>query len=585
MRKLSIAKMGLLLGLVVLLSVIGLARVNKGVAQAPGYPGERDVFQSGVTWVPFSEDLPMPPVKTPVEPFQFQCSLPQFPGQLPPKFYEIHIRKGMTEIVPGVQTEIWGYDGIYPGPTIKARHNEPTIVRFHNELDVLTTTHLHGIHVVSESDGNPALPEHRLIHPGEFKDFCYPNIAPLEPNGEQDLADVATFMWYHDHAHEHGSPIGVTGRNVYHGLSGFYLSTDELEQNLIQSGVLPSGEFDIPLAIQDRSLDSGGQLIYNPEAVSYDGVLGDIPVVNGKAQPKLNVERRKYRFRILNGSTARFIQLQLSDNMEFIQIGADSWLLPESVTPTASTDDGTRVGEIRLGNAERADVIIDFRNAPREVFLQNILFQDNGRHPDDIVEPGTPLLKFVVADEPAALETDASIEIGTALRPHNEIRPEEIVRTRVFKFERKNGRWAVNSKFFDHERVDANPTVGTAERWILQSGGGWAHPIHIHDEAHHIQSSKRRNLDPQERFKKDTVRIEDGDEIELFIKFRTFPGRFVFHCHNNEHEDSAMMLRYDVVEQEGLDEALTIDRAQLAPDEDPLPNVDPSSVISSTPGG
>jgi FtsP/CotA-like multicopper oxidase with cupredoxin domain len=82
---------------------------------------------------------------------------------------------------------------MYPGPTIKARHNEPTIVRFHNKLDVLTVVHLHGIHVTSESDGNPALPEHRLIHPGEFKDFCYPNIAPIEPTGEQDLSDVPTF--------------------------------------------------------------------------------------------------------------------------------------------------------------------------------------------------------------------------------------------------------------------------------------------------------------------------------------------------------------------------------------------------------
>jgi FtsP/CotA-like multicopper oxidase with cupredoxin domain len=259
---------------------------------------------------------------------------------------------------------------------------------------------------------------------------------------------------------------------------------------LIQSGVLPSdtkldrfkNPFDIALAIQDRALDTGGQLIYKPEEVNYDGVLGDIPVVNGKAQPKLNVERRKYRFRILNGSTARFIQLKLSDGAEFIQIGSDSWLLPEAVTPTASTRRGTRVGEIRLGNAERADVIIDFRNAPSEVFLQNILFQDNGRRPDDIVEPGTPLMKFIVADGPAQTGEDAdkpgAAERGCFYRSGNAPAPSHRDQSpkrssgHAFSISREQmGRWAVNSKFFDHERVDANPTLGTAERWIFK--GPW----------------------------------------------------------------------------------------------------------------
>jgi FtsP/CotA-like multicopper oxidase with cupredoxin domain len=582
MKRSGVYRLVFSLGLIGLVSILGFMMAKKGVAQAPGYPGEQDVFQSGVIWEPFTEDLPNPidNVKQPVEPFNFQCSLPQFEGQLPPKFYEVRIRKGTAEIVPGFQTEIWGYDGTYPGPTFRARHNEPSIVRFHNELDVLTVVHLHGIHVVSESDGNPALPESRLIHPGEFKDFCYPNIAPIGPNGVQDRSDIPIFLWYHDHAHEHGSPVGITGRNVYHGLAGFYITTDALEQDLIRRRVLPANEFDIPLAIQDRALDTGGQLIYRPEAVDYDGVLGDIPVVNGKAQPKLNVERRKYRFRILNGSTARFIQLRLSSG-EFMQIGADSWLLGEAVTPTASTDEGTRVGEIRLGNAERADVIIDFRNAPSEVFLENILFQENGREPDEIVDPGTPLLKFIVADEPAPLEEDATIKVGDELRPHTPIREDEIVRTRIFEFVRHNGRWAVNNQFFDHERADANPTIGTAERWILKSGGGWAHPIHIHDEAHQIQSFKRRLVDVQERFNKDTVRLEDGDEVELFIRFRTFPGRFVFHCHNNEHEDNAMMLRYDVVEEEGLREAQTFDRAQFAPGQPPLPNVSGDAALNA----
>lgn len=566
-------KIGLAAGLIALLTVIGLTITSRtGVAIDPFYPVDGEVFQSGVTYEPFTRELPIPGVKASRAPFEFQCSLPRFEGQKDPKFYEIHTKKAMTEIVPGFQTEIWGYDGTYPGPMFRAFHNEPAIVRFHNELtESITIPHFHGGHQTSESDGIPVV-ERQIIPPGEFRDFCFPNIAPIEPStGKEDMGDFPSFMWFHDHSHEPGSEIGITGRNVYMGLAGLYSIRDELEQKLVDDGVLPSDAFEIPLVIQDRTLDTGGQLVYKPEANNYNGVLGDIPVVNGKAQPMLRVERRKYRFRILNGSTARFIQLRLTSG-EFVQIGADTWLLPEALTPTASDERGTRVGEIRLANAERADVIVDFSNAPDEVFLENILFQSSGRAPDEVEEPGTFLVKFIVDGPP--VEKDVTVALGTHLRPHTAITEDEIVRTRFFEFERKNGRWAINGKFFDHDRVDANPTVGSAERWILKNGGGgWAHPLHIHLEAHQIQRLERRAMDAQEHFKKDTVRLQPNEEAEIFIKARTFPGRYVFHCHNNEHEDNAMMFRWDVVEEEGLDEAINIDQAQIRPGEAPLPLV------------
>ncbi len=576
-------KICLAAGLVVLLSVVGLTITSKmGVAIDPFYPVDGEVFQSGVMYEPFTQELPIPRVKESRGPFEFQCSLAQFEGQKAPKFYEVHARKAMTEIVPGVQTEIWGYDGTYPGPMFRAFHNEPVIVRFHNEImESITIPHFHGGHQTAESDGVPTV-EGQIIPPGEFRDFCFPNIAPIEPTtGKEDMGDFPSFMWFHDHSHEPGSPVGITGRNVYMGLAGLYSIRDELEQKLVDDGVLPSDEFEIPLVIQDRALDAGGRLIYNAEAVDHDGVLGDIPVVNGKAQPMLRVERRKYRFRILNGSTARFIQLRLTSG-EFVQIGADTWLLPQALTPSASDERGTRVGEIRLANAERADVIVDFSNAPDEVFLENILFQSKGRSPEEVVEPGTFLVKFVV--EGPTVERDVSIALGTPLRPHTAITADEIVRTRTFEFERRNGRWAINGEFFDHDRVDANPVVGTAERWILKNGGGgWSHPIHIHLEAHQIQSLERRAMDPQEKFKKDTVRLHPNEVAEIFIKARTFPGRFVFHCHNNEHEDNAMMVRWDVVEAEGQERALTDNQAIIRAGEAPLP-LAPNALASTATG-
>jgi FtsP/CotA-like multicopper oxidase with cupredoxin domain len=112
-------------------------------------------------------------------------------------------------------------------------------------------------------------------------------------------------QWYHDHTHLPEVDLGITGQNVYMGLAGFYLLFDQLEQDLIASRVLPSEQYDIPVVLQDRVLAADGSLLYDPDADNFAGMIGDLFVINGKAQPKLDVERRKYRFRILNGSNAR----------------------------------------------------------------------------------------------------------------------------------------------------------------------------------------------------------------------------------------------------------------------------------------
>jgi FtsP/CotA-like multicopper oxidase with cupredoxin domain len=504
----------------------------------------RTEFRTPFTFTPFTEDLPIPPVVQPVAPFEAQCGFDLPAGMMlnEPKFYDVVLREAMVQIIPGVNTVIWGYDGQYPGPTFKAFHNEPAIVRFHNDLDVTAIVHNHGAHVAALSDGSASVSPERLILPGEFRDFCYPNIAPIEPaTGMQDMSDFSSTQWYHDHAHLPDVDLGITGQNVYMGLAGYYLLFDQLEQDLIANGVLPSEKFDIPIVLQDRVFAADGSLLFDPDADNFSGVIGDVFVINGKAQPKLNVERRKYRFRILNGSNARFWELRLSDeNMKFVQIGNDSWLLGKAVVPVSFALDGVRANTIHLTPAERADVVVDFRYAPDEVFLENIAVQDDGRRPTGIAIPGTPVLKFVVMGPPVAF--DASVDVGTPLRPHTAIREDEIVATRIIEFERMGGLWAVNGRFFNPHRDDANPVAGSAERWILRNvGGGWAHPIHIHLEAHQIQSLSRRDIAPQERFKKDTVRLEPNEEAEVFIKFRTFTGRYVFHCHNLEHEDMAMM--------------------------------------------
>jgi FtsP/CotA-like multicopper oxidase with cupredoxin domain len=539
-------------GAIVVLSIVAVVLGTGGFS--PSW-GKKNLPKTPFKFTPFTVDLPMPAVVQPVAPFQEECSLGvDLPELKPAKYYQVTMKKATVQIIPGVNTEIWGYDGLYPGPSFKVTHNEPAIVRFTNALNepnVPTIVHNHGDHVAAESDGSASVLPERIIRPGESRDFCYPNIAPVDPGGVQDTNDFSSTQWYHDHTHIPELDLGITGQNVYMGLAGFYLLKDELEQKLINDHVLPAGpddRFDVPLAIQDRVFNPDGSLLYLPEANNFDGVLGDVYVVNGRAQPKFNVERRKYRFRVLNGSNARWIQLRLSSG-KLIQIGADSWLLPKAITPSAPDESGaSNLNTIRLSPAERADLIIDFGAYPtsvKEVFLENILVQNDGRRPDGVVIPGARVLKFVLQGAPVA--NDVTVAVGTDLLPHTPILANEIVKTRTFEFVRKNGRWAVNGEFFDPLVDNAAPQSGTAERWILKNGGGgWAHPIHIHLEAQQLQRLARRAVAPGEAFKKDTIQLLPNEEAEVFIKFRTFTGRYVFHCHNVEHEDMAMMFVFNV---------------------------------------
>jgi FtsP/CotA-like multicopper oxidase with cupredoxin domain len=496
-----------------------------------------DLPPTPIRFTPFTRELPTPgnggiAILRPNAVFATGCT---FASGKQPNEYLVHMRRAPVEIIPGVLTEIFGYEGQYPGPVIVGHIGTPDVVRFVNDLDVETSVHQHGGHNPSTSDGLPMADQ--LVFPGQLKDYCYPNEPVGSLDGDPDPNDNPSTPWYHDHATD------ITGQNVYHGLAGLYPTTDALEDGLIASGVLPpvGSAFDVPLVLQDRRFNADGSLFYDP--FDHDGFLGDVFVVNGKAQPLFHVQPRKYRFRMLDGSNARMYLLRLSNGAPFLQIGADTWLLPFPI----------RRDRVFLSMAERADVIVDFAGLTQgtEVFLENILVQDSGRGPGgdianpDVRIPGTPLVKFVVD---GAAEGDLRIAASTGLRPNTPIGANEIVRTRTFEFNRSGGAWQVNGRFYDEERSDANPRRGTAERWILKNGGGgWWHPIHIHLEAHQVQSFNGQPPAIFNSFKKDTTLLGPGDQAEVFIRFRDHLGRFVSHCHNIEHEDDRMMFRFDVV--------------------------------------
>jgi FtsP/CotA-like multicopper oxidase with cupredoxin domain len=491
----------------------------------------------------------IPPVAQPVTPFQ---TLPDpancvnadgstafhvhGPREVPTgtEYYLIHEKPVIHTFHPELPDAVlWGYDGQIPGPTFVAHSGTPHLVRFVNDLPTvdpmgiglpITVIHRHGGFQAPEDDGYPL----DTFCTGQSRDYLYPN----RPAGGLVQNEHST-QWYHDHA------IDITAENVYRGLSGFYLNFDSLdtgnETDPPPALGLPSGPFDVGLVLQDRLFDANGFLIY--DSFDHNGLLGNKLLVNGLIQPFLSVARRKYRFRILNGSSARFYDLVLSNGQPFVAIGTDTLLLERPVT----------VNSFRIGPAERVEVVVDFSHTAlgEKIYLINRLNQTDGRKPGELVEPGTPLLQFFVnRDAP-----DPS-RVPDTLRPVTEgprILLPQVKIQRTFKFERSHGAWVINGEFFDENRINADPQVGRPEIWTFQSGGGWTHPVHIHLNDFFVLLHGDTSLQPLDKGRKETINVGDSyGDASVLVKFEEYTGRYVFHCHNIEHEDMRMMGQFEV---------------------------------------
>jgi FtsP/CotA-like multicopper oxidase with cupredoxin domain len=283
------------------------------------------------------------------------------------------------------------------------------------------------------------------------------------------------------------------------------------------------GVVDIPLLLQDRLFNADHSLLY-PHADK--GVLGDRFLVNGAIQPFLDVQRRKYRFRIYDGSNRRWYNLALSNGQAFVQVGNEGGLLPAPVTRQ----------RMLIAPAERVDVVVDFTRAPSTVDLMTV---PAGIDEADVT---VPLLRFRVADGPA---TDNS-EVPAVLRPLAPLAAPAVQRS--IRFERGGGQWVVNGAPFDPERPAFQVKLGAIEEWTLTNeSGGWVHPIHIHDVPFRVVSHGGAPPPPWEAGEKDTVALGHGDTATVRMQFIDFTGAYVFHCHNIEHEDMRMMTRFDVV--------------------------------------
>jgi spore coat protein A len=451
------------------------------------------------TATPAATPTPTPtvaPTPTPTpSPVPFSHAL-FFPPATTNANVSVSIDEACVQILDGPCTDMWTYGGTYPGLTIRRPTGQTTNVTFTNNLDAaagLMTVHNHGNHSSPENDGQA---DDFLIGTGGSRTYTY---VGLEDGGNER----GTMQFYHDHR------MDVTGRNVWMGLAGLYIIDDPANP-----ATLPSGAFDVPLAIADRQFDANNQIPYVFDAA---GVTGDKILVNGVYQPYLDVGDRKYRLRILNGSNARIYNLTLSTGDGFTQIGTESGLLPAPVARTG----------MRMGPGERMDVVVDFAGRlGQDVYLTDTL-------------TGAQLLKFRVTQD---LTDDSTIP--PTLRSLPAIGEPTV--TRNFSFDRTAGHWTINNLRFDPNRIDAQPVLGTTEKWIFTNPTGAPHTVHIHDVD---QQCLSRNGGPCYLYEtmKETWYLGPGETLELKLKFADHIGKYVLHCHIIEHEDDGMMGQFEVV--------------------------------------
>ena len=420
------------------------------------------------------------------------------------------------------------------------------------------TVHFHGGHVPARADGFPedlvsppdGFPNKVVFDRGEHYDYFYPMLDPgLVADNDigrdhADCGETPSTLWYHDHLLDFTAAQRLPRAGRF--LSRLRRSEREFDperagQSALDIGDetfpdtdpfghptdprilrLPSNDFDIPLVFQDKSFAADGSLVYN--SFDHDGFLGDKICVNGAIQPFLRVQRRKYRFRLLNGSNARIYQIFLADasggKKPMTQIATEGGLMAAPIR---------NISSVLLYMAERVEVVIDFTNYAHgtELFLENRLRQDEGRKPDGVMSRGPQMLKFIVEGDP--VEDPSSVP--DVLRPFPKVTENEI-RTavrRTFEFERRHGAWAINGELAGQlTRPVATARLDRGEIWRLRNdSGGWWHPVHIHHEFCRVLSrnGKLPPLDERDGMaKKDTLLLRDNETVEVYVKFRDYVG-------------------------------------------------------------
>ena len=443
--------------------------------------------------------------------------------------FQLTVDEGSREFLPGKQTPTAGINGPYLGPTVRLRRGENVDLIVRNDLDEMTTMHWHGMHVPARMDGTP----HQKIEPGTSWPASF------------EVHQQAAPLWYHPHPH------GTTGRHAYRGIAGLMWIDDENSEALD----LPKtyGVDDIPVVIQDRLFDDDGAFRF---AISQGAVYGDTMLINGTWNPFLQVESRRIRFRLLNGSNARIYYIGFDDNRVFHQIATDGGFIE---TPL-------RTDRVVLAPGERAEILVDFSDGAEAVlksYPEAGLLETVEAYFGGIGTGHLELLKIVPG--PAKR---ASHALPERLNTISRIDASKAVKTRPMVLGgpiqgAQGGRFAgggpgpgppINGKIMDMGRIDEVVRLGDIEIWEVDNRGGQAHPFHIHLVQFQILDRNGQPPTGAELGWKDTVLVPAGDIVRIIMPFDRYADPevpYMYHCHIMEHEDNGMMGQFLVVEDPG----------------------------------
>lgn len=508
---------------------------------------------------------------------------------------ELHAVADQVAIRPGAPTRVWRYrgkllrgdagaletlPGTYLGPTIRVRRGQRVRIDFINELPESTIINWHGLHVPAAMDGHPR----DVIEPG--KRFVY----------DFTILNRAGSYFYHPHPH------GRTGKEVYFGLAGLLLVSDDEEAAL----GLPTGAQDLPLTIQDRTFDDDNQFVYLSQRVGDTtaqdptqggmmggggmgggmmgggmgagmmarmmGVFGDQILVNGQPDAGLDVQARPYRLRLFNVSNSRTYKLAWSDSSPLTVIATDGGLLAEAL----------QRDYITLAPAERADVWVDFGRWPAgsELTLQSLAFEGTmgmgammggssgmmggmmGRMMSTTALPdGTPFPVLKLRVKGIAQGTAAPPKRLSNIAPPNPRAAINFGHPKVFDVTMRAMRWGINGESFEMLAASRFETVklGTYEIWEFRNDtrAMMAHAMHVLGLQFRVLG---RSVSPGfakargtveagylDEGWKDTVLVMPGERVRLLLHFTDYPGLFIYQCHMLEHADSGLMRNYRVV--------------------------------------
>ena len=405
------------------------------------------------------------------------------------------------ELVPGVLTDVYAFNGSVPGPTIEVEEGDRVVIHFQNDLPVPSTIHWHGLQLPFIADGSPFHP----IAPGASHDYVF----TVQPG-------TAGTYWYHPHPHHH------TGQQVGRGLYGAFivrapddpLPADLPEQVLVLSDnrFLPDGSFDFP-----EAHSMAGRID------AENGREGDVLFVNGTVMPTLAIRSGEVqRWRIINASAARVYRLALPGHT-FLHVGSDGGLFERPV----------EVEEIVLANSERVELLVRGTGAPgSRVMLQTL--------PYDRYIPQTRPAGWNQPRELLTLAyTDASpVEppaLPEVLRPVLPIDTTEATATRVMALTQG----FINGRAMDMDRVDVQARLGATEIWQIENLVGMDHPFHLH--GFRFQVLDRNGVPEPFPSWKDTVNVPKHETARFIVRYDAFPGKWMFHCHILDHEDNGMM--------------------------------------------